>query len=111
MLKSGKGSTCFVQDCLKIFLSVFTSLEMHLNLKNDHFLVEKVKSLHKYWPAATGIVFSPKFILEAKGQNSIFGKISSSGIFCHCVALNINLKSEWELFPQIILEKRLETNS
>ena len=60
------------------------------------FLSTKVKSLYKYCAAATGTAFSPKFILDAKVQNSVFWKISYSGIFCNWVALNINLKSEWD---------------
>ena len=95
MLKSEKVSKCFVQDCLKIFLSVFTCLKMHWSPKNDQFLVEKSKTLHKYCLAATGTVFSPKVILEAQVKNIIFWKISCSGIFCNWIALNINLKSEW----------------
>ena len=42
---------------------------MHLNSKNDQFLVEKVKNLHKYCPAAIGAAFSPKFLLDTKAQN------------------------------------------
>ena len=44
------------------------------------FSRKKVKSLQKYCPAATGIEFSPKFILDAKVQNSVLWKISYSGI-------------------------------
>ena len=59
------------------------------------FQQKKVKPLHKYCPAAAGTAFSRKFILDAKVQDSIFSKISYSGLFCNCVNLNINLKSEW----------------
>ena len=41
MLKCEKVSKCFVQDCLKMFLLVFTPLKIHRNSKNDQFLVEK----------------------------------------------------------------------
>ena len=81
----------------KIFLSVFTCLKMHWNPKNDQVFVEKIKSPLKYCLAATGTAFSPKFILDAKVQNSIFLKISYSGVFCNWVALNVNLKSEWDI--------------
>ena len=43
---------------------------MHGNYKNDHFLVENSKPLHKYWPAALGTVFSTKFLLDAQIQDS-----------------------------------------
>ena len=49
----------------------------------------KIKSLRKYCPAATGTAFSPKFILDAEVQNSVFWNIANSG----CV--KINLKSDW----------------
>ena len=34
------------------------------------FLYEKVKTLDNYCPAATGTAFSPKFVIDAKVQNS-----------------------------------------
>ena len=45
MLKAEKVYKCFLQDCLKTFLLVFTSLKMHWNSKNEQFLVKKVKLL------------------------------------------------------------------
>ena len=105
VLKSGKVSKCFVQDCLKIFHSVFTCLKMHWNPKNDQFLVEKSKILHKYCPAATGTAFSHKFILDTQVVNNIFWKISYSGTICNWVALNINLKNEWDFSNTKIFRK------
>ena len=88
-----------------------------------------MKSLHKYCPATTGTAFSPKFILDAKGQNSAFWKISYVGIFAtelpeisiwrangtfQILKISENIKSrglDWVmnkiLFPQTILDKRL----
>ena len=40
------------------------------------FQYKKEKYFHKYWPDATGKGFSPKFILDARVQDSVFGKIS-----------------------------------
>ena len=45
VLKAEKVYKCFLQDCLKTFLLVFTSLKMHWNSKNEQFLVKKVKLL------------------------------------------------------------------
>ena len=39
---------CFVQNCLKISLSVFISLKMYGNSSNDQFLGEKSKKSYKY---------------------------------------------------------------
>ena len=44
VLDRGKLYKSFVQDCLKIFLLVFTSLKMQENSKTDQFLIEKSKS-------------------------------------------------------------------
>ena len=104
VLKSEKVSECFVPDCLKISLSVFTCLIMHWNRRNDQFLVDK-KSFLKPSPAATGTAFSPKFILDAKVQNNAFWKISYSGTFCNWVALNINLKCKWACWNTKIFRK------
>ena len=103
VLKSEKVYQCFVQDCLKIFLLVFICLKMHWNPKNDQFLVEKIKSLHRYCPVATETTFSPKFILDAKVPNSKIYHIQV--FFCNWVALNINLKSEWALLNTNIFRK------
>ena len=65
MLKSEKVSKDFVQNRLKIFFLVFTSLNIPWNPKNDKFLEEKSKIIHKSCPTATGKEFSPKFILDA----------------------------------------------
>ena len=60
------------------------------------FLKKKVRSVHGYCPVATGTAFSTKFILDAKMKNSVFWKISCADTFSNWVALNINLKSEWD---------------
>ena len=94
MLKNEKVSKYFVQDCLKIFLSVFTSLKIHGNSYNEQLLVEKVKPVHEYWPAPIRKVFNIKVVLGTKVQNSAFRNISYFGL-CHIsVALNINSKSK-----------------
>ena len=39
--------------------------------KNDQFLAKKCKKpLRKYYPAAIGTTFSPKFVLDTQVQNS-----------------------------------------
>ena len=79
MLKPKNVCKYFVQDCLKIFLLVFTSLKMLKNTNNDQFLVQKSKALNKYYPATIGMIFIPKFVLDAKMQRSCFLQILS----CH----------------------------
>ena len=66
MLKPGKVYTYFVEDCLEIFFLVFTFLKMHGNSKNDQYLVEQVKHLHKHCPALIGAPSSTKFRLTLK---------------------------------------------
>ena len=44
MLKGEKVYKNLIQDWLKSFLLVFTSLKMRGNLKNDQFLVEESKT-------------------------------------------------------------------
>ena len=79
VLKPENVCKYFVQDCLKIFLLVFTSLKMLKNTNNDQFLVQKSKALNKYYPATIGMIFIPKFVLDAKMQRSCFLQILS----CH----------------------------
>ena len=81
----------------------------------------KVKSFLKYCPAVTGAAYSPKFILDAKVQNSVFRKISYSGTLnlnelFQILKSSENVKSRGldrvrneNLFPQTTLDKRLET--
>ena len=90
-----KVCKCFVQDCLKIFLLVFTRLKIHWKPKNDQFLVIKVKSLHQYCPTGTQTASGLEFIVDAKAQNSVFWKISYSAIFNHWVTWKHNLKRKW----------------
>ena len=54
---------------------------MHEYSNNDQFLGEKskVKRLHEYCPAAIGMAFSTKFLLDAKVRNSGFRDISTLG--------------------------------
>ena len=66
MLKPEKVYTYFVEDCLEIFFLVFTFLKIHGNSKNDQYLVEQVKHLHKHCPALIGAPSSTKFRLDAK---------------------------------------------
>ena len=59
----------------------FCFFEMHEYSKNDQFLGEKskVQRLHEYCPAAIGMAFSTKFLLDAKVRNSGFRHISTLG--------------------------------
>ena len=43
--------------------------------KHDQFLAEKVKSLHKFSPAAITTAFSPNVVLDAKVHSSVFYNI------------------------------------
>ena len=93
--KKWNVSKYFVQDCLKIYLLVFSSLKMHWNSKNDQFLVKKVEPLQIYCPTAIGTAFHPKFVFDAKVHNSAFWNISYLGLCCNWIALSINLKNKW----------------
>lgn len=79
---------------LQIFCSILSenfifSFLLLWNSKNDHLVVEKVKSLSKYCRAAFGKASGTKFLVQAKVQNSGFRKISNF-IFCgSSVALNM----------------------
>ena len=53
------------------------------------FQYKKVKPLNKYYPATVGMIFSPKFVFDAKIQRSCFLKYTK-----YSVALNINFKSK-----------------
>ena len=55
VVKREKVYKCFVQDCLKVFLLVFTFLKMHRNSKNYQFLLEMRKPFYKYCPVAVGV--------------------------------------------------------
>ena len=66
---------------------------MHEKSKNDHFLVEKLKSFHKYRP-------STKFVFGAKVQNSASKNVSNLCFHRNSPALNIHSKSieSFEIF-------------
>ena len=53
------------------------------------FQYKNVKPLNKYYPATIGMIFSPKFVFDAKIQRSCFLKYTK-----YSVALNINFKSK-----------------
>ena len=65
---------------------------MHWNPKNDQFLVHKSKIFSSTLPAANVTTFGLEFIVDAKAENSVFWKISYSGIFSTWVALKSNMK-------------------
>ena len=69
------------------------------------FLSTKVKSLYKYCAAATGTGSSPKFILDAKVENSVFWKISYWGIFLQLSCLQIQFEEQMSLFKYQNLQK------
>ena len=76
MLKPKSVYKYFVQDFVKNVPFSFPSLKMLENTNN------------KYYPPATfGMIFSPKFVLDAKIQRSWFWKYNK-----YSVALNINFK-------------------
>ena len=62
------------------------------------FLSTKVKSLYKYCAAATGTAFSPKSILDAKVQNSVFLKISYRRIFLQLSCLKNEFEEQMGFF-------------
>ena len=78
------------------FISVLplSSLKMHGKFKVDQHLVKKVKHFHRYLPAAISKIFSTKFELEAKVQNSTFWYMSNLSFSDNSVALNINLNCQ-----------------
>ena len=51
---------------------------------------EKVKPLHKYYPATIRTVFSAKIVLDGKMQNNAFWNISDLDLFWTSAVLNIN---------------------
>ena len=73
---------------------------MHEKSKNDHFLVEKLKSFHKYRPAVIGTTSSTKFVFGAKVQNSASKNMSNLCFHRNSPALNIHSKSieSFEIF-------------
>ena len=46
----------FFYDYLKSFLLALTFVKIHGSLKNDQFLVKKLKALHQYYPVSIGTV-------------------------------------------------------
>ena len=58
----------------------------------------KVKSLYKYCAAASGTALSPKFILDAKVQNSVFLKDILFPYFLEVTCLKIQFEEQMGLF-------------
>ena len=98
-----KCTNIFFHDCLGMLLLVLTSLKMHRSLKNEQFLVKKLRNLHKYCPTSIELTFSTKFILEAKAQNGTSWNISNLRLCGNSLALS--LKSEWVLSDAKINQK------
>ena len=57
---------------------------------------KKVKHRHKHCPGAIGLSWSTKFSFHTKVQNSDFQSVSSLGLFCSSVGLNMMFWSEWD---------------
>lgn len=73
---------------------ISTSLKIHGSLKNDQFVVAKLKNLYKYCPASIVTTFNTNFLLLAKRQNSNSWNIWSAGLCGKTIALNLGLESE-----------------
>ena len=67
VIKGEKVHKYFVQDCMKIFFLLYTSLKLHRSSKFDQLLVKK-KILHEYYAAAVQTTFSTNFLLNTKVQ-------------------------------------------
>ena len=89
VLKPENVCKYFVQDCLQIFLLVFTSLKMLKTPIRISFQYKKVKPLNKYYPATIGMIFSAKFVFDAKIQRRCFLKYTK-----YAVSLNISFRSK-----------------
>ena len=95
MLKREKVYKCFVQDCLKIFLLVFTSLKMHGDSKKQQCLIEKSKTSYEYCSATVRMAFRIIFILDSTLKCKIvFLKYIKLGFCCNSIATNIKTELE-----------------
>ena len=74
---------CFLTQSQKFSFSCFffkNAIKLHTW---SVFSKKEAKPLHKYCPAAIRAVFSLKFVLDAKVQNSAFSNSSYLGVCCN----------------------------